>query len=281
MHVSALTIFPVKSLQGISLQQSELTPAGLKWDRYWMIVNQDGLFMSQRNLSQMATIATSINDDSLVLSHPDFPPLHIPLQHTGGTARSVQVWKSECKAIDEGEQVSEWLTTVLGEFRGQRLSLVRMADGFTRQVSQNHTNGAENHTAFSDGYPILVTSNASLTALNSELESKGHKPVPMARFRGNIEVSGGDAFAEHRHPTLDLNNGVSLHLCKPCERCKVITLDQKSGATVEPRQPLKTLFEMQHVEQKGAFFGQNAVVAETSKKALPVVLRVGDSVGYR
>lgn len=277
MRVSALNIYPVKSLRGIALQESEVTPMGLKWDRFWMVVNDDGQFMSQRNLSEMAEISTAITDEHLVLSHPKQPDLTVPLVHPDGLSRAVKVWKSECQAVDEGEQASNWLTSVLGKFRDQRLHLVRMALDFDRLVSQNHTQGEQHHTYFADGYPFLVVAQSSLEVLNSELQVNQHQAVSMDRFRGNIELAGSDAFAEHKYQYLTGASGLQFHLCKPCERCKVITLDQLSGEVVEPQQPLKTLFQMQHVDQKGAFFGQNAVVSQNGCQSL---IKVGDEFSY-
>lgn len=277
MRVSALSIYPVKSLRGIELQEAEVTPMGLKWDRFWMVVNQDGLFMSQRNLPKMAEISTAITNDYLVLSHASSADLKVPLALLEGQEREVKVWKSECKALDEGEEVSNWLTDVLGEYRGQSLHLVRMAPDFDRLVSQNHTEGTLHHTYFADGYPFLVVAQSSLQALNSELQSNQHKTVAMDRFRGNIELVDSDAFAEHHSQYLSNSDGMAFHLCKPCERCKVITQDQLSGEVLEPQQPLKTLFGMTHVDAKGAFFGQNAVLSEKGNSG---VIRVGDAFSY-
>jgi len=281
--LAEINIYPVKSLQGISVKSAELTEQGLKWDRFWMVVNEDGLFVTQRNVPTMAKITTFLTDEHLILSHPEMSEILVPLVYSKNRQRDARVWKSECQVLDEGQAVSDWLTAALGEWRGQKLSLVRMAQTFERLVSDNHTNGAKNTTYFADGYPVLVTTYASLSSLNKTLESKGETPVPMSRFRSNLVVEGHEpAFVEHNSERLVLEPdlSVAISLCKPCERCKMTSIDQKSGLSDSPQQPLKTLMSMDHVPKKGAFFGQNGVICEESKVNLPVVIKVGDPVAF-
>lgn len=281
--IAELHIYPVKSLRGVSLQSAELTEEGIKWDRFWMIVNEDGLFASQRHFAAMAQVETAITDDALILSHPNAEPLVVPLEYQGDIERDGKVWKSECRVLDEGPQASEWLTSVLGTWRGQKLSLVRMAQDFSRAVSEKHTNGVSNSVYFADGYPYLVCNRASLKVLNEKLEEQTESPVPMSRFRGNLIIETDQAFIEHNKAALVFRNELneaSLNLCKPCERCKVTSIDQTSGEVQSPKQPLKTLLDMTHVNKKGAFFGQNGVISEQTKGDLPVFVHVGDKVSF-
>lgn len=281
--ISELYIYPVKSLQGVSLDRAELTEEGIKWDRFWMIINEDGQFATQRHFAHMAQVKTAITEDSLVLSHPDAEPLTIPLAYQGNVERDGKVWKSECRVLDEGQEASDWLTKVLGEWRGQKLSLVRMATDFSRAVSEKHTSGASNKVFFADGYPYLVCNTASLKVLNHKLEEQGEQVIPMARFRGNLVIETDEAFIEHRKTSLFLaegKHGPALNLCKPCERCKVTSIDQSSGEVESPKQPLKTLLSMTHVNKKGAFFGQNGVIAEQAKGDLPILVQLGDKVWF-
>lgn len=281
--ISELYIYPVKSLQGVSLEHAELTEQGIKWDRFWMIINEDGQFATQRHFAQMAQVKTTITEDALILSHPSAEPLTIPLQYQGSLERDGKVWKSECRVLDEGPIASDWLTQVLGEWRGQKLSLVRMATDFSRAVSEKHTSGASNDVFFADGYPYLVCNTASLKELNNKLQEQGEQAIPMTRFRGNLIIETDDAFVEHRKTSLFLSNnkqGPTLNLCKPCERCKITAIDQSNGTVESPKQPLKTLLSMTHVNKKGAFFGQNGVIAEQAKGDLPIHLQLGDKVWF-
>ena len=56
MHISALTIFPVKSLGPVALESAEVTPRGLWGDRRWMLVDEIGRFVTRRELPALARI---------------------------------------------------------------------------------------------------------------------------------------------------------------------------------------------------------------------------------
>lgn len=281
--ISELVIYPVKSLRGISLGKSVITEQGLKWDRHWMIVNDDGLFLTQRSWPEMATIQTDITDSHLILTHPEHEPLHILLESNTTEQKQAKVWKSECLVLDEGLAASDWLVKVLGLWRGQKLHLVRMSPDFKRQVSVKHTQGNKNSTNFADGYPFLITNTNSLLELNKELQVQDIPTVPMNRFRGNIIVDNVPAFIEHQSNSLrvlgqDETQTAVIDFCNPCQRCPVPGIDQLTAQVAIPQQPLKTLFNMQHVAEKGAYFGQNAALAPISKNLSEFTVSIGDKV---
>lgn len=284
--ITNLTIYPVKSLQGINLQKSVVIEQGLKWDRHWMIVNDDGLFLTQRSWPKMATIKTAITDSHLILTHPDHESeLRIPLKVIPNQQQQAKVWKSECEVLNEGKDASDWLVSVLGLHRGKTLHLVRMNPQFNRQVSVKHTNGNQNSTHFADGYPFLVTNISSLFALNKELKTQELPSVPMNRFRGNIIVDQVPAFIEHNSTHMEIKKPNNDTICyidfaNPCQRCPVPGIDQTTANVPSPQQPLNTLFNMTHVDKKGAFFGQNAVLAPSSKKQSDIVIELGDKVEF-
>lgn len=278
--ISELNSYPVKSLRGIALKQSVLKPQGLPFDRHWMIVDANGQFVTQRQLPNMACISTSLlgedpaAPESLILSHHGSPDLEVPLWQNNKHRHSVKVWGDMCEGFDQGEESTEWLTRVLGSFRGGDLRLVRFAEDLPRQVSQKHLQSGESaHTHFSDGYPFLVANRSSLSDLNDTLISNGLEDVPMARFRANIVIDGLPAWQENRVNYLEHTNGTRIALRKPCERCPVITTDQQTGERSDG-EPLKTLNKMQTIDKPGAFFGQNSILLSGEGETL----KVGDTL---
>ena len=277
-EVVALTIYPVKSLQGISLNDAQLGVRGLAHDRNWMIVDDDGNFVTQRQIPKMATIRVALSDQSLVLSIDDVDDLKVPLQLETSVQRDVVVWGDQCKALDAGDEASTWLTAVLGEYKGQKLHLVRFADDTRRNVDPNYLQDEEAHTAFSDGFPFLIATEASLDALNQQLRERGSSPVGMERFRPSIVLRGidgaGQPFAEDGWRQVREQNGAyELGIRKPCQRCKITTVDQQTGQISEPAEPLRTLAAMNtQPTLKGAFFGQNAILSSGEG----VTIAVGD-----
>ncbi|WP_404345089.1 MOSC domain-containing protein [Vreelandella venusta] len=273
MKITQLTVYPVKSLQGIDVTQSEIHTHGLAWDRRWMLVDAQQRFVTQRQLPALATVSVALTSDSLVLSHPTVEPIAISLEEPAGNLRLVSVWDDHCKALPEGEAVSEWLEAALGE-QAKGISLVRFATTFTRAVEEDFLAGGEAHTYFADGYPFLITTTGSLDALNSALVAGGNTPVPMNRFRPNIVVACDDAWQEDRWATIE-SDAYQLTLRKPCQRCKITTVDQQTGTVPTQAEPLKTLLALNtQPHLKGAHFGQNATLTAGDSG----VIRVGDEV---
>ena len=261
--ISSLHVYPVKALHGVSLESATLTARGLQFDRNWMVVDGAGVFVTQRCLPMMATIRVKVDDQFLVLEHASAQPLYVELHSKLNARVTARVWHDTCEGYDEGPDASSWLTQVLGRFNGDQLRLVRFATDFFRPVDPDYMNGDSAHTAFADGYPFLVTSEASLGALNSRLLAKGAAGVPMSRFRPNIVLSGVEAFEEDRTKRLlSKSAAYELVLRKPCRRCKVVTVDQEHGLVDNPKEPLATLTMMNtYPDLSGAYFGQNATLS--------------------
>lgn len=276
IKVMALNIYPVKSLQGISVQQAELGERGLAYDRHWMIVDQAGQCVTQRNLPLMAQIEIELTSSELVLKHPSKASISVDLNVGHQKVYPVQVWDDQCLGLDEGDDVSAWLTSVIGQWEDSELRLVRFSDDDIRPVEPDFLQGEDAHTAFSDAYPFLITNEASLILLNNHLTKKGSQTIGMDRFRPNIVIAGIEAFEEDQVDTLSApNDGYQLALRKPCERCKVTTIDQRSGFIAEAKEPLATLVKMKtQPDLKGAFFGQNALLIKGQKQ----LIKVGDEL---
>jgi uncharacterized protein YcbX len=158
--------------------------------------------------------------------------------------------------------------------------LVRFADDVTRLASPKWTKGVDAPTRFADGFPLLVTADASLADLNDRLGAKGVAPLPMNRFRPNVVLGGTEAFDEDFAGTLSIGTAaeVVLRIAKPCARCPITTVDQASG-TIDPRwphEPLDTLatYRANPRVDGGLTFGQNAIILEGVGQRL----RVGDAV---
>ncbi|OHV09924.1 MOSC domain-containing protein [Kushneria phosphatilytica] len=272
-EITALNIYPVKALGGIALESVELTGEGLALDRRWMVTTESGRFITQRELPIMATIEVHLDTYHLILCAPDRRHLFVPLSRPTGPAEPLKIFRDHCAGVDEGDEAAAWLTDVLGLWHGETLRLKRVPEDNHRLVDPQRLGSLEARTGFADGFPLLIATCESLEDLNARLRTHHHRPVPMSRFRPNIVLAGVEAFAEHYHQRLEGRDFV-LWLCKPCQRCRVTTVDQCSGEIVEEGEPLATLMGYHHVGRSGAFFGENAVVLEGSGARLSVGDRV-------
>ncbi len=268
-HLAALHVYPIKSCRGMALEEVRLGPRGFEFDREWMLVDASGRFVTQRQLPRLAMISTALTAAHLVVEAPQHGRREIPrepLRAVDPTApRPVQIWKDTCLGLDEGDEVADWFSS----FLGQSLRLVRFAPDQRRLSNRAWTGDLEAENAFSDGYPILVISEASLADLNQRL---GGTPLPMNRFRPNLVLGGVEPYFEDHCGTLHFAD-VELRIVKPCERRRITTTDQ---ATAEVGQePLATLATYRRdARLQGVVFGQNAVVA----RGVGHTLRVGQEV---
>lgn len=254
--LSELWVYPIKSLAGISIHQCEVTPRGLKHDRRWMVVNPDGVFMTQRKFPRMALLKTELRPGALVVTAAEMEQLVIPLdlehplddRHATGSNRDtvVDVWGDRCLAWTVGKHAKEWFSDALGT----HCELVYMPESSDRPVDHGKL-GAQRQVSFADAYPYLLISQASLDDLNQRLE----QPILMNRFRPNFVVSGCAPFAEDHWNDIRIGD-VGFGVKKACSRCRVTTVDQATGQ--RGAEPLKTLATYRHWEGQ-IWFGQNLV----------------------
>jgi len=246
MHISEINIYPVKSTKGIRLDSAHVERRGLRFDRRWMVVDESGLFISQRDVSKLALISTSVGEAMLTLSAEGRSSLSLPLIPTDNALASARVWEDEVRVCWMGKEADEWLTT----FLGIRCRLVYMPDKTMRRVNPDYASPAD-VVSLADAFPVLLISQASLDDLNSRLS----QPVPMNRFRPNIVVSGSKAFEEDSWRRIRLGSLV-LRIVKPCSRCVTTTVDQATG--VSGKEPLATLAGYR-TRNGNVYFGQNAI----------------------
>lgn len=278
--IDQLWIYPVKSCAGMALNEAELTPTGLAWDRAWMVVDSQGHFVSQRDLPRMALIQPSFRLDQLVLRAPGMLALHLSLE-SAEQPMQVQVWKDVVPAWDMGDVAAQWFSDFLGPDAPahlQRLRLVRFDPEVRRLCSTKWTGGRESITQFADGFGVLVTSTASMTLLNERLEKNGEAAVDQRRFRPNIVLAGVEAHDEDRigEWRIDVAGETArLENVKPCARCPIPNIDPETAVT-SPAVGDALQGYRQDPRLDGAItFGMNAIVLEGDG----LVLRVGQRVG--
>jgi uncharacterized protein YcbX len=249
--IAELYIYPVKSCRGIALADALLTSTGIAHDRQWMVVTPEGRFVTQREQPRLALISTSLTEASLQLSAAGMPMLELAFD-AGNAATIVSVWNDRCPAFDQGEVARHWLS----EFLQGDYHLVRFDPTHKRSSSMQWTRDINALNQFSDGYPLLVLSRASVDDLSARVGRK----LPMNRFRPNLVLEGLPAYAEDSVHEFT-SGAVQLRVVKPCTRCKITTTDQDTGQ-VDGEEPLRTLKTYRFSrELSGVMFGQNVVIS--------------------
>ena len=229
MKISELHIYPVKSLGGISLQEARLTSKGLMYDRNWMLLDENGVFMTQRKFPKMALIQTKIENGDLIFSHKKTgSSASIPILTKYGVTLRSKVWSNSCE-VQKVDSIGEWFSEIFGF----RCTLVFFPEKNIR-TKETENGIVQNLTSLSDKSPVLITNTASLEELNGRLENK----IPMNRFRSNIIFTGEKAYEEDNWQSVKIGE-TEFKTVEICGRCKLINVDHLTG---EPTgQPLETL----------------------------------------
>ena len=256
-RIDALWLYPIKGCRGFRVPAATLAQTGLEvdgvGDREWVVVDDHGEFLSQRELPKMAQIETRLTGVSLRLKAPGMLQLDVPFESEGDVLK-VRVWNDEVAAVTQGDIADAWFS----QFLGLRCRLMRF-DPEARRISNPKYTGAQAAPyKFADAFALLVCSTASLSDLNARLTAKGHAPVTIERFRPNIVLEGTEAFDEDYVDSITMGDA-RLQVVKPCVRCTVPNVDPATGeAGFEPGDTLATF--RNDARAGGITFGVNAIV---------------------
>ena len=256
--VTEIHVYPVKSCCEWTLKEANIVSTGFKHDREWMVVEEDGYFISQRQFPKMATIRPSLSDGKLILTAPGVARVVAPI--ISGPTKKAVIWENQCDVSDQGDEIAKWLSA----FLGKSVRLVRMADGFERKLKEKYQKRGSEVVGFADSMPFLLTSEVSLADLNEKLQT----PLPMDRFRPNIVISGDMPFEEDTWKKIRIGR-VVFSVSKGCARCEITTINQQTGE--KGSEPLETLGRYR-TGPKGIMFGQHLIQEADG------VIKVGDDV---
>ncbi|MBT8462240.1 MAG: MOSC domain-containing protein [Gemmatimonadetes bacterium] len=259
MKVTGLFVYPLKSARALSLQEAHLDEFGIRGDRRWCLVDDDGRVITQRESPVLATLDVVPSADGLELRAVRRPALRVRTPGPDQPVCPAQVRADHTEGRLAGAGADAWLSDLLG----RSCHLLHMPPSTRRQVSLTHGRPGD-RVSFADGYPLLLTNEASLAALNERLP----RAVPMDRFRPNLVIDGVEPFAEDGWSRIRAG-GTEFRVVKPCARCVVTTTDQQTGD--REKEPLRTLATFRNVGGK-VLFGENLIHEGTGP------IRLGDGV---
>ena len=243
-RITQIWIYPIKSLAGIRLQKAKVLRKGLEYDRRWMLVDNEGRFLTQREHPQMALFKTAIVGEFLDVSRGS-QSIQLDLKGSSSIRFSrVQIWEDEVEASEVNPTYSKWFSEQLGI----ECKLVFFPEGNKRNVDPDYATMNE-QVSLADAFPFLIIGQSSLDGLNKVLDN----PVSMMRFRPNFVFEDGLPHEEDTWKNFRIGD-VAFEGVKPCGRCVLITVDPDTGTT--GMEPLKTLSTYRRGNGK-VFFGEN------------------------
>jgi hypothetical protein len=246
LRLTEIWIYPIKSMGGIRLNSAKVEGKGLKFDRRWMLVDENNTFITQRKISRLALFKLEMKLDFFLVRFKN-ESIELPFCTPQNTKPILAtIWDDQVSTIEVSENFSQWFSDKLGF----QCKMVSFPEENTRLVDEQYAI-SQNHVSLADGYPILTIGQSSLDDLNQKLES----PVPMDRFRPNLVFTGGQPYEEDswKEFTIGMNKFMGV---KPCSRCVLTTIDQLTGE--QGKEPLATLASYRKRENK-IYFGQNVI----------------------
>lgn len=268
-----ICVYPLKGAGGVDLDATGLDSFGIPGDRRWMVAKPDGQFLSQRTHPRLALVRTfpaAAGAASIAVPEStgsSCPSFRAEAPGSGSTALTpsdegewlrVRVHKDRFDALVGFDEGDRWFS----DFLGEPCRLVFLPEEIVRPVDPAWAPG--HRVGLADGYPLHLTTEESLAALNRRLR----RPTTMLHYRPNLVVSGGAAWEEDEWRVVEVG-GTRVEVVKPCARCTVVTVDPESGS--QGKEPLQAMKDFREWKGK-VYFGQNAVVVGPGR------FRVGSSV---
>lgn len=243
--VTALFIYPIKSLAGISMKTAKAEELGFENDRRWMLIDENNQFITQRKNPVLSQFFPKIIGDKIAISHQDST-------HEFSINESLEepiyssVWDDDCKVFEVNKATSKWFSDELGF----SCKLVKIVNNGDRKHNSSKLDTTLN-VSLADGYPYLLIGSESLNFLNEKLDEK----IIIQRFRPNIVINSFIAHEEDSFDTFQIGN-VKFKNAKPCGRCVMVNNNPITG--ILTKEPLKTLSTYRK-EGNAVLFGTNII----------------------
>lgn len=259
--LSQLAIYPIKSIHGIALQTSQVTEAGLWGDRRYMLVGANNKCITGREHPRLTLIkAQRLDNTTWLLSHPDSATkLTLTQKSLSENHRNVIIWENNVQGQVALEEINIWFSSILNE----PIELIYFSDKSERFTNRK----PHSPVAFADGYPFLLTTQASLEELNRTCP----EDIKMAQFRPNLVIQGNTPFEEDSWKRIKIGE-VEFENVKPCIRCIFTTLNPETAERLKKGEPLKTLGKFRLLDKKGITFGINIIALNTG------VININDTI---
>ncbi|XP_048859745.1 molybdenum cofactor sulfurase-like isoform X2 [Brienomyrus brachyistius] len=238
--LSRIFLYPVKSCAAIEVTQWAVGHLGLLYDRLWMVVNINGVCLSQKQEPRLCLIQPSIHwaCKELCLHATGMKPLSIPLEgnklNPGIKVFQSKVCGDRVQSVDCGDEAADWIS----KFLGKPCRLIRQSPGFTRGMKRDHAKPVAGLSLVNEAQYLMINM-ASVKFLKEHINKRQGSEAEnldiqqlIARFRANLVVMGAEPFEEDNWKHVVIGDLVFQVNCP-------ISLHQSSFLTIKSRKLIR------------------------------------------
>ncbi|XP_010272265.1 PREDICTED: molybdenum cofactor sulfurase isoform X4 [Nelumbo nucifera] len=263
IYVRSITVYPIKSCAGFSVDSWPLSNSGLLHDREWILKSPNGEILTQKKVPEMCVISTFIdlNQGVLLVESPHCKEkLQINLESDSyGVKEEMVLHAQRYEVQGYDNEVDMWFTNAIC----RPCTLLRFSSSedpcYMNKCNTGTCRDVESRLNFVNEAQFLLVSQESVSELNSRLminmqKSSNGQPIhvdPM-RFRPNLVISGAEPFAEDCWRELRIGNKCFTSL-GGCNRCQMINIDHHTGKAQRSKEPLATLASFRRLKGKITF----------------------------
>ncbi|XP_029691302.1 molybdenum cofactor sulfurase isoform X3 [Takifugu rubripes] len=228
-------------------------PHGLLYDRCWMVVNRNGVCLSQKREPSLCLVQPQVHlsSNKLLLQAPGMDTISVPLKNTSDMRSRYKGCQSKVcgdrvEAVDCGDEAASWFS----DFLGQPCRLISQNPNFSRDTKKKSIEGATTPSlSLVNEAQYLMINSASVQLIQELMSSRQENSMGdqqldtkniTSRFRTNFIIAGVEAFEEDNWSHLVIGN-TRFVVTGHCGRCHMVGVDQETGAkTKEPLLSLST-----------------------------------------
>ncbi|KFQ28631.1 Molybdenum cofactor sulfurase, partial [Mesitornis unicolor] len=235
--VTNIYLYPIKSCSAFEVTEWPVGNQGLLYDRNWMVVNQNGVCMTQKQEPRLCLVNPSVDlkQNVMVIQAEGMDPISVSLEENTGKEAVIsesKVCSHRVKTYDCGEEIAGWFSL----FLGRPCRLIRQSSDMKNRSHQKNAKGLASATSISlslvNEAQYLLINVASILQLKEHISARLEEPLEIEelirRFRANIVISAPESFEEEEWAEISIG-ALRFQVVGPCSRCQIICIDQRSG----------------------------------------------------